>query len=104
MAEETRAALPFTLSTEPITLSPESAGEMMVASIISSVLVTADLRVITNPTSLTLIIELALSGVVTNPTSLVAGVLVSMKTSPLLLAIPHPSLTSVSATSFTIMN
>ena len=41
--------------------------------------------------------------VVTSPTSIVIGVLVSMKTSPRLPAIPHPSLTSVSATSSIVM-
>ena len=67
------------------------------------VLVTAGLRVIISPTSLTLIVEPALFGVVTGPTSVVADILVSMKTPPRLPAIPHPSPTSVFATSSTVM-
>jgi len=67
------------------------------------VLVTTSLRVITSLTSLTLIVEPALSGVVTSPTSVVAGVLVSMKTPPRLLVIPYPSPTSVFATSSIVM-
>ena len=102
-AKETRAVLPSTLSTELIAPPPESAGEMRVTSMTLSVLAMISLRVITNPTSPILIAELALSGVVTSPTSLMANVLVSMKTLPRLSAIPHPSLTSVSTTSSTVM-
>jgi len=100
VAEEMRAALP---STEPITFSPESVGEMTVVSLTPPVLVTTGLRVTTSPISQTLVVEPALPGVVTSPTSIGAGVLVSMKTPPRLPAIPRPSPTSVSATSSTIM-
>ena len=65
--------------------------------------ITAGLKVITNLTSLTLIVESALSGVVTSPTSVVADVLVSMKTPSHLPAISYPSLTSVSVTPPTVM-
>jgi len=98
--EEMRAALP---STEPIAFLSKSVGEMTVVSLMPPVSVTAGLRVITSLTSLTLIVEPALSGVVTNPTSVVAGILVSMKTPPRLPAIPRPSPTSVFATSSTVM-
>ena len=97
--EKTRATLP---STEPIAFLSESVGEMMVVYLMLLVSVTAGLRVITIPTSPTLIVEPALFGVVTSPTFVVAGVPVSMKT-PRLPTIPLPSLTSVSATSSTIM-
>ena len=100
--EEMRAALSFSLSMEPITFPSESVGEITTVSLMPPVSVTAGLRVITNPASSTLIIEQALSGVVTSPTSVVAGVLVSMKTSRL-PAIPCPSPTSVSVTSSTVM-
>ena len=95
-----RTALP---STKPITFPPESVGEMIVVSLTLPVLVTTGLRVIINPTSLTLIVKPTLPRVVTSPTSVVAGVLVSMKTPPRQPAIPRPSPTSASATSSTIM-
>ena len=82
-------------STELIAYTTESAGEMTVVSLMPPALVTAGLRVITSPTTLTLIGELALSGVVTNPTSIVADVLVSMKT--------PPHLPVISATPSTVM-
>ena len=66
-AEETRDAL---LSTEPIAFPSESVGEMMVVSLMPLVLVTTGLRVITSPTSPTLIVEPAVPGVVTIPTPL----------------------------------
>jgi len=102
-AEETRAALPSTLSTKPIAFPSESTGKMMVVSMMLPVLVTTSLRVITSPTSLMLIVEPALSGVVTSPTSVVAGVLVSRKTPPRLSAIRHPSPISVFVTSSIVM-
>ena len=102
-AEETRVVLPSMLSMKLIAPPPESAGEMMVASMMPPVLATTSLKVITSPTSLTLIVEPALSGTATNPTSYVVGVLVLMKTPPRLPVIPRPSPTSVSATSSTVM-
>ena len=50
-----------------------------------------------------LIVKPALSRVVTSPTSLMVDVLVSMKTSPWLPDIPHPSQISISATSSTVV-
>ena len=101
--EEARVALPSMLSMEPIAFPSESAGEMKVVSMMMPILVITGLRVITSPTSPTLIVEPAVSGVVTRPTSIVASLLVSMKTPPGLPAIPRPSLTSVSATSSTVL-
>ena len=69
------------------------------ASTMPLILATTSLRVIISPVSPTLIVEQALSGVVTSPTFFVAGVLVSMKTSPQLPVIFHPSQRSVSAIS-----
>ena len=73
VVEEMRAALP---STEPITLLAELVGEMTVVSLMPPVLATTGLRVISSPTSPTLVVEPVLPGVVTSPTSIVAGVLV----------------------------
>ena len=53
VAEEMKATLP---SMEPITLQAEFVGEMMVVSLMSPVLVTIGLRVITSPTSPTLVV------------------------------------------------
>ena len=72
-AGEMRAALS---STKSITLPAESVGEMTVVSLTPPVLVTTGLRVITIPTSLTLVVKPNLPEVVTSPTSIVAGVLV----------------------------
>jgi len=47
-----------------------------------SVLPSVELRVITSPTSPTLVVEPAVQDTVTSPTSAVASVLVSMKTPP----------------------
>jgi len=67
---------------EPITLPTESVGEITVVSLAPPVLATTGLRVITSPTSPTLVVEPVPPGIVTSPTSIVAGVLVSMKTPP----------------------
>jgi len=64
-AEEMRAALP---SKEPIAFPSGSVGEMMEVSLMLPVSITAGLRVITSPTSQTLVVEPALPGVVTSPT------------------------------------
>jgi len=53
-----------------------------VSSLPSEVPASMELRVITNPTSLTLVIEPVAQEVVASPISAVAGVLVSMRTSP----------------------
>ena len=78
-AGEMRAALP---STELITLPTELVGEMIVVSLTPPVLVITGLRVITSLTSLALVVETIFLGVVTSSTSIMAGVLVSMKTTP----------------------
>jgi len=92
-----------TIAGEPITLPAESVGEMLVASLTLPVLATTGLRIITSPTSPTLVIEPVLPKIVTSPTSIVTGVLVSMKTPPRSPAIPRLSPASASAISFTIM-
>jgi len=91
------------MATEPFTLPAELVGEMMEVSLTPPVLTTTGLRVITSPTSPTLVVEPALPEIVTSLTSIVAGVLVSMKTPPRTPAIPRPSLASASAISSTIM-
>ena len=75
VAEEMMAAEPITLPAEPV-------GEMTVVFLTPPVLATTRLRVITSPTSPTLVIEPLLPKIVTSPTSIVADVLVSMKTPP----------------------
>jgi len=96
VAEETRDTFS---STGPITFPIEPVDEMTAISLLA----TTDLRVITSPTFLTLVVEPAFSRVVTSPTSIVAGVLVSMKAPLRLPVIPCPSPTSTSTTSSTIM-
>ena len=70
------------MATEPIALPAEPVDETMVVSLTPPILATTGLRIITSPTSLTLIVELVLPEIVTSPTSIVASVLVSMKTPP----------------------
>ena len=79
VAEEMMAAFS---STEPITLPAESVGKMTVVFLTPPVLTTTGLKVITSPTSPTLVVEPVLPGVVTSPTIIVAYVLVSMKIPP----------------------
>jgi len=88
---------------EPITLPDEPVGEMTVVSLMRPVLATTGLRVITNPVSLTLVIEPVLPEIVTSQTSIVAGVIVSMKTPLRSPAIPRLSPASAFAISSTIM-
>ena len=88
---------------EPITLPAKSIGEMSVASLTLSVLTTTGLRIITSPTSPTLVIELVLPEIITSPTSIMAGILVSMKTHSRSTTIPRLSPASASAISSTIM-
>ena len=76
---------------------------MPVASLTLPVLATTGLRIITSPTSPTLVIEPVLSEIVTSPVSIVAGVLVSMKTPPRSPTIPRLSPASASAIFSTIM-
>jgi len=92
-----------TVATEPLSLSAGSAGEMSVVSLTLPILITTGLRIITSPTSPTLVVEPVLPEVVTSPTSIVVSVLVSMKTPPRSPAIPRSPPASVSATSSTVM-
>ena len=92
-----------TVATEPISLLAGSVGEMLVVPLMLPILTTTGLRIITSPTSPTLLVEPVLLEVVTSPTSIMASVLVSMKTPPRSLKIPRPSPASVSATSSTVM-
>ena len=57
-------------------------GASLLPSEVSATLPSAELRVITSPTSPTLVIEPAAQEVVASPSSAVAGVLVSMRASP----------------------
>jgi len=91
------------MAAEPITLPPESVGEMPVASLTLTVLATIGLRIITSPTSPTLVIEPVLPEIVSSPTSIVAGVLVLMKTLSRSPAIPHLSPATASAIFSTVM-
>ena len=91
------------MAVELIILPAKSVGEMTVVSLTPPVLATTGLRVITIPTSPTLVVEPVLSGIVTSLTSIVSGVLVSMKTPLRPPAIPRPSSASSSAISSTIM-
>ena len=56
----------------------------------------AALKVITSPTSPTLVVEPVLPEIVTSPTSVVAGVLVSMRTPPRSPTTPHVAAASAS--------
>ena len=71
-----------TVVAEPISLPTTSVSEMPVVLPTLPILTTAELKVITSPTSPTLVIEPALPEIVTSPTSIVVSVLVSMKTPP----------------------
>ena len=64
-----------TAATEPISLPAESVGEMPVVSLTLLTLTTTGLRIVTSPTSPTLV-EPVLPETVANPTSIVAGILV----------------------------
>ena len=69
-----------TVVTEPISLPTTSVGEMPVVSLTLPIL--AELKVITSPSSPTMVVEPAFPKIVTSPTSVVASVLVSMRTPP----------------------
>ena len=89
--------------TEPITLQAKSIGEMSVASLMLPVLATTGLRIITSPTSLTLVVKPVLPKIVTSPTSITASVLVLMKAPPRSSTIPRLSSASASAISSTVI-
>ena len=71
-----------TVVTEPISLPTTLVGEMPVVPLTLPILTTTGLKVITNPTSSTLVVEPALPEIVTSPTFIVASALVSMTTPP----------------------
>ena len=60
---------------EPTSLLTISMSEMPLVSSVPPILSGAELKVITSPTSPTLVVEPALPEIVTSPTSVVAGVL-----------------------------
>jgi len=68
------------------------------------ILTTAELKVITSPTSPTLVVELALPEIITSPTSIVASVLVSMRTPPRSPSLPYIALASASAIPSIVMS
>jgi len=68
-----------TVVTEPISLPTTSVGEMPEVSLTMPILGTTELKVITSPSSLTMVIEPTFPKIVPSPTSVVAGVLVSMR-------------------------
>ena len=74
---------------EPTSLSTISVSEMPSVSPVPPILPSAELKVITSPTSPTLVVEPPLPEIVTSPTLVVTGVLVSMKTPPKSLTTPH---------------
>jgi len=92
-----------TMVTEPILLPTTSVSEMPVILPTLPILPTAELKVITSPTSPTLVIEPALPEIVTSPTLIVASVLVSMRTPLRSPTIPHIALASTSAIPSTVM-
>ena len=67
------------------------------------IITTTGLKVITSPTSLTLVVEPVLPEIVTSPTSIVASVLVSMSTPLRLAMISRLSPTSASVNYSTVM-
>ena len=93
-----------TVVTEPISLPTISVSELPVVSPALPILPIAKLKVIASPISPTLVVEPTLPGVVTSPTSIVASVLVSMRTPPRSLAIPHIAPASASAIPSTVIS
>jgi len=92
-----------TVVMEPITLPANLVDDTVVVSLVPPILATTGLRIITSPTSPTLVVDPVLPEIVTSPTSIVAGVLVSMKTPPRSPVIPRPSPASASTASSTVM-
>jgi len=68
------------------------------------ILPNAELKVITSPTSPTLVVEPALPEIVTSHSSVVASVLVSMRTPPRSPTVPHIAPASASAIPSTVMS
>ena len=81
---------------EPISLPTISVSEMPSVSPMPSILPGAELKVITSPTSPTLVVEPALPKIVTSPTLVVASVLVSMRTPPRSPTTPYIAAASAS--------
>jgi len=78
-----------TVATELISHSAGLVSEMPVVSLTLPILKTTRLKVITSPTSPTLVVEPVLHEIITSPTSIVASVLVSMRTPPRSPVIPR---------------
>ena len=85
-----------TVVTEATSLPTISMSEVPSVSPAPSILPGTELKVITSPTSPTLVVEPALPEMVTSPTSVVASVLVSMKTPPRSPTTSHVTAASVS--------
>jgi len=71
-----------TVVMEPILPPSTLVSEMLLVSSMSPILPSVELKVITNLTYPTLVVEPALPEIVISPTSVVAGVLVSIRTPP----------------------
>ena len=71
-----------TVVMEPTSLPTISMSEVPLVLPVPPILPGAELKVITSPTSLTLVVEPAFPEIITSPTSVVASVLVSMRTPP----------------------
>ena len=93
-----------TVVTEATSLPTMSMSEVPLVSPAPSILPGVELRVITSPTSPTLVVEPVLPEVVTSPTSVVASVLVSMKTPPRSPTISHVATTSASTVPSTVVS
>ena len=93
-----------TVVTEPTLLPTISVSEMPLVLPVPPILPSAELKVITSPTSPTLVVDPALPEIVTSPTSVVAGVLVLMRTPPRSLEILHIAPASASAIPSTVMS
>ena len=88
---------------EPIALTTTLVGEMPVVSLTLSTMTTTGLKVITSPTSPTLVVKPGLLEIVTSPISIVASVLVSMRTPPRSPVVPRLSPANASVISSIIM-
>ena len=93
-----------TVVLEPISLPTISVSEMSSVPPAPPILPGAELKVITSPTSPTLVVEPALPEIVTSPTSVVASVLVSMKTPPRSPTTSHVAAASASTVPSTVVS
>ena len=91
-----RTEIEGTVIMEPTSLLTISVSEMPLVSPVPPILPGAELKVITSPTSPTLMVEPALPEIVTSPTSVVASVLVSMRTPLRSPTTPHVATASAS--------